>query len=557
MIARLPKMRTALRFFRSHPIFALLLLGAMVIAWTNWGLRHDLPADPRQRLEVLKSANLPAEAEAAYRQLLSISPRDVDLHYAFLQNHFKIPAVKTARRASAEMLAYYQSLAASPETADLGWLGLGLIEDYQENYELALEQYARIHDRQLKYLNLSIGQARLELGQALQAEAYFRSEIIAGGEVARAVSELASQYQKQGRLADLSRLLNDPQYSSYVQFDERRQAALKGGDMAGYLQISMFGPWGWFSLPSGMLALLTGAVWVMYFGRIDLFKRISNGAALGVFMLGAALTPSVFILRDGLAQVVTLEQGNGWAGDLAFALLQISLVEELVKLLPALLVAGLLLRARQPFDWLLYGSLSALGFATFENALYFSHYGFGLAVSRFLYSMPLHLAVTAIAAVAWDNPTSQPRAGWRRLRPLAGFALAVCLHGLYDFFVMDPNGKLQVAGGMLLLMVIYVYGKQIHRALSGLVSDASRLELPVRLDAVRLLIAATLLLLLLNFVLDYRQVSTDIANQRLLYTAMLCLPASVVASTALGVLPLAPRSPTRCSQRVSLHKLIR
>lgn len=532
MIARPPKICAVTRFFPRNPIFILVLLGAALLAWANWGAYRELPADPFLRLEVLKSANLPEETEIAYHQLLDASPTDIDLHYAFIQNHFETPAIKTARRASPEMTAYYQNLTGSPDTAGIGWFGLGLIEAHQGNFQAALQNYSNVPSRQLKYLNLSTGQAYLEAGEEQRAEAAFRAEIAAGGEIQKAVSALASLYQDQGRLDDLSRLLSDPQYASYVQFDDRRHAALKGGDMAGYLQLSLFGPWGWFSLPAGLLALLTGGVWAAYFGKIDLFKRASNGAAMGATLLGAALTPSVFILRDGLAQVVTLAQGEGWAGDLAYAVLHISLVEELVKLLPALLVAGLL-RARQPFDWLLYGSLSALGFATFENALYFSHFGFGLAVSRFLYSLPLHLAATSLAAISWAN-TDRPLTGWARLRPLAGFAAAVWLHGIYDFFVIDPNGRLQVFGGMLLLLAIYAYSRQIRRALSALFSDSARLELPPSLDLTRLLLSAVLLLLLLNFGMDYARISTEVANQQLLSTAALCLPALLVVGTGLG-----------------------
>ncbi len=544
MIARPPKICAVTRFFHRNPIFILVLLGAALLAWANWGAYRVLPADPFLRLEVLKSANLPEEADIAYRQLLDASPADVELHYAFIQNHFETPAVKTARQESPETQAYYQALTGSPDTAGIGWFGLGLIEAHQGSFQAALQNFGNVTSRQLKYLNLSTGQAYLEAGEEQQAEAAFQAEIAAGGDLQKAVSALASLYQDQGRLDDLSRLISDPQYAPYVQFDDRRHAALKGGDMAGYLQLSLFGPWGWFSLPAGLLALLTGGVWAAYFGKIDLIKRASNGAALGAILLGAALTPSVFILRDGLAQAVTLAQGEGWAGDLAYAVLHISLVEELVKLLPAALICGLLLRRRQPFDWLLYGSLSALGFATFENALYFSHLGFGLAVSRFLYSVPLHLAATSLAAVSWAN-TGRPLTGWARLRPLAGFAAAVWLHGIYDFFVMDPNGRLQVFGGMMLLLAIYAYSRQMRRALSGLITDGERLELPLRLDSTRLLLAAVLSLLLLNFAVDYAQVSTAIANQKLLLTAMLCMPAALVVGASMGRVRLAHR-PRRC-----------
>lgn len=78
---------------------------------------------------------------------------------------------------------------------------------------------------------------------------------------------------------------------------------------------------------------------------------------------------------------------------------------------------------------MIYGSLSALGFATLENAHYFGRLGLGIVFWRFLLSTVLHMALTSIPCYAWAYAAHVRRRGSALLPVLGGLAAAALLHG--------------------------------------------------------------------------------------------------------------------------------
>ena len=65
----------------------------------------------------------------------------------------------------------------------------------------------------------------------------------------------------------------------------------------------------------------------------------------------------------------------------------------------------------EPMDGLVYGVAASLGFATFENILYVSGGGLGVAVLRALTAVPLHATLARSWATTPRSRTSSPSAG--------------------------------------------------------------------------------------------------------------------------------------------------
>jgi len=111
--------------------------------------------------------------------------------------------------------------------------------------------------------------------------------------------------------------------------------------------------------------------------------------------------------------------------------------EEFFKLV---VLVGYSMRTRafdEPMDGIVYGVVASLGFATFENMLYVLDGGTGVALSRAFSAVPLHAFLGAIMGYfvgqAWKNPE-------RRFPLLVqAYAIAVVLHGIYDFPLMTMS----------------------------------------------------------------------------------------------------------------------
>ncbi|MCB0779423.1 MAG: PrsW family intramembrane metalloprotease, partial [Flavobacteriales bacterium] len=97
-------------------------------------------------------------------------------------------------------------------------------------------------------------------------------------------------------------------------------------------------------------------------------------------------------LRGATGMALT---GDLW-DDLVYSVVAIGLVEEVVKLLPYLLIWRLTRQVDEPFDHLLYGSIAALGFAFMENTLYLESTRLTAVTGRALLASVAHMFDTSI-----------------------------------------------------------------------------------------------------------------------------------------------------------------
>lgn len=118
---------------------------------------------------------------------------------------------------------------------------------------------------------------------------------------------------------------------------------------------------------------------------------------------------------------------------LLYAVLGIGLREETMKLL---LAAPLLflLRKEKPVHILSAAALVGLGFAIEENTQYYADGG-AAVMGRFLTANFAHLALTGLAGAALVDALN--RQTWGEF--LEVFCMVVALHGLYDFFLIEPS----------------------------------------------------------------------------------------------------------------------
>ncbi len=156
-----------------------------------------------------------------------------------------------------------------------------------------------------------------------------------------------------------------------------------------------------------------------------LFKLLVAGmvSALAAILLELILTPLAGLLPEGIAVP-------------AEAFLGVAVPEEAVKLAAMMLIV----RYRKEFDELLdgavYGVTAAMGFALLENLLYVisADEGMSVALLRGFTAVPLHALVGGFMglAVARYKIESRGSVGF-------GFLIAVLIHGIYDWFLMDAR----------------------------------------------------------------------------------------------------------------------
>jgi len=520
-----------------HPLpFALLLL-VLVIAVVNVSAYRELPADPAARLDVLLSADLPSEARPVLEELLASEPLSMKWNYLFVNNEYRLGLI--GEDGEGEATDRYRELVEQDDGADVGNYSLGLISGLAGDWDQALVNFGRVHDTRLEYLNNSIGYVLREQGEPARAESYFRTEIEIGGNVSGAVTNLLLIYFEEGRLDQVRALVDDEVTGAYVSMQDLRVLAFRSGDVAGYMWLTFAAPFGRIAVLAALSALLICAMWFVYLWRIDIFEQEPLPLLMATLVLGGFFALTSFVLGDLLSLVLPLTLGGDWLNDLIFSLLHIGLVEEIAKFLPVLLIITLSKQANEPVDYLIYGSLSALGFATLENSFYFTTYGLGIVFVRFLTSTVLHLSMTSIVCYSWAR-ARYIKPGNPVVAILVGLLIATVAHGLFDYFIIGPVTELLPLSIAILVVLAVAYGLMLRNSLRA--SPFFRVEQvgSRRLVNYELMLSTAVVLLVIGYVFTNFQLSTELAGYQLLVTAWSSPVAVAAVFVALGEIGLKP-----------------
>lgn len=202
------------------------------------------------------------------------------------------------------------------------------------------------------------------------------------------------------------------------------------------------------------LAVVSGLMWMLFAFRLG---RMSERRAFRLPLFALALVAGVLSVFPTLV-IVGLEdtllhfkERGDVVSDLIFFTVGVGLREELAKLLLFLPFLPILRRKGTRLDALACGALIGLGFAAEENVAYLQQ-GLSTALSRFLTANFLHMALTAILAVATFDAVRERDGEAGAAHFSRSLLTVVAMHGAYDFFL--SNAELE--GLSFLAMTVFV-----------------------------------------------------------------------------------------------------
>ncbi|MCX6100856.1 MAG: PrsW family intramembrane metalloprotease [Candidatus Bipolaricaulota bacterium] len=202
-------------------------------------------------------------------------------------------------------------------------------------------------------------------------------------------------------------------------------------------------------------------VLLRYYYTRDVFRE-PRAALVRTFLLGLVITIPAVLVELGLG-AVPLRTFSPVTAALYVAFVVAAIPEESLKLLVIGRYCARLRDFDEPMDGIVYGATAALGFAALENVLYVADGGLLAAIVRSLTSVPMHATCGAILGYYVARGRF---GGGGRADPWKGWALAVLLHGAYDFgpFVLvflevsepDLRGMGMAIAGVVLLLICLV-----------------------------------------------------------------------------------------------------
>ena len=204
-----------------------------------------------------------------------------------------------------------------------------------------------------------------------------------------------------------------------------------------------------------LAALVPAAFLMVQVYRLDRIEKEPLRLLLKLVLFGALSGLAAGAIEGALTRVLDVTLGGGMLRLMLENFLAVALVEEACKRWVVLKFAWRHPAFDYRFDAVVYCVFSALGFAALENILYVAEYGFAVAVSRALLSVPGHCFFAVYMGIYLGQAKMAERAMQRYYIELpdespgqylrASLLVPALLHGFWDF-------SLSVGGGLMTVL---------------------------------------------------------------------------------------------------------
>ena len=334
------------------------------------------------------------------------------------------------------------------------WASLEEGDEFEPSADLL---YYAHYIRPLRFANELVGDHYRAKGNLPKAADYYRRESTfadAGASREKLISVVLKLRDKtalqelQANPAIVAQLR--PEHRVYFAAQERRW-----GDVVAplrELQFQMVKP-----VPAA-LAAVAGLAWLLVAlqslqppGLVS-FRTI---VPLFAVLVGAFSTFPTLISGLWMEEVFGLRHSDDMVDNFLFFMGSVGPREELMKLALALPFLPLALLRKSRLEALMLSGCVGLGFAIWENILYFAQYGSAVAFPRFLTANFFHLALTGLNGLAVYDFLRSPRTGF--LPVIATFGCTVAAHGAYDFLASVGELPILVIGSMIAFMLVSLF----------------------------------------------------------------------------------------------------
>lgn len=208
-----------------------------------------------------------------------------------------------------------------------------------------------------------------------------------------------------------------------------------------------------------LIAILIAWIWIEYFRMIDVFEKEKMGHIIIMFVLGGLFAPAVLLLKRYWLDGGMLELNGIFFNDFLYCFFKIGVVEESAKIIP-FVIFYLIFKKKfnEPIDYLIYISVSALGFSALENIIYFNNYGAQVIDGRAILSTVGHMFDTSLFAYGIIYMRFQKKSK-NVMYLILFFILAVSSHAFYDIWLVNEDAA---SFGILITILYFFYTVSIY-----------------------------------------------------------------------------------------------
>lgn len=184
-------------------------------------------------------------------------------------------------------------------------------------------------------------------------------------------------------------------------------------------------------------AFLVFGVWYVYVRSLDFFDYEKIKYTVIIVLLGALTSFFTFPLSDAVHGLWNISfSENTFYNLFVYSFVGIGLIEELVKLIPVLIILYFTNEIDEPIDFIYYACLSALGFAFIENLIYFREISGSIIIARALTSAVGHMVDSSFVIYGFILVFYHGSKN-KFFTILKYYLLGSFVHALYDYFLFE------------------------------------------------------------------------------------------------------------------------
>lgn len=174
--------------------------------------------------------------------------------------------------------------------------------------------------------------------------------------------------------------------------------------------------------------------WIIY--RADRHEREKWFPLTLCFLLGMLVTVPVMEVQEFFYHLGIDQPANlFWVCITSFVI--VAFFEELFKFLTLILFPYLRPFFNEPLDGIIYAVMISMGFATLENVLYALQFSISTTALRGITAVPAHAVFATMMGYFVGKAKFKTERKTQIRFLLTGLGIAVLVHGLYDFFIIQ------------------------------------------------------------------------------------------------------------------------
>lgn len=230
---------------------------------------------------------------------------------------------------------------------------------------MALDEFKLVKDSSLLWYNNALGALLLSMNRTDEAEPYFRKEIFLGGNLPDAYANLIQLLLKTGKYKELEKLTFDPLASEFIPTKVKRELFFKHNRFLDYFSVLGERTIKHLNLPGFLAAFLIMICWVVFLRKVDIYEPETWKYVIMALSLGMAFSFLTYPLSDINHLMFNFNINGNFLNDLLYCVLGIGAIEELVKIIPLLLLVRFTKTVNEPYDYIFICFSVGIGFCIY------------------------------------------------------------------------------------------------------------------------------------------------------------------------------------------------